>query len=76
MVCTCRAAILAAHAFKSLEKAVPSKLFSAESVSLPVNALLLLADMALIQDVGDCPSTEGQEETSDSRKQQCGLTST
>ena len=47
-----------------------------KSVSLPVNALLLLADMTLIQNVGDCPSTKGQEETSHSRKQQCGLMST
>ena len=41
--------------------------------ALPVNLVLLLGDMSLIQDVGGSASTERQEEAGNSWEQHCGL---
>ena len=40
---------------------------------LPVNLVLLLGDMRLVQDVGGSASTERQEEARNSWEKHCGL---
>ena len=44
--------------------------------ALPVNFVLLLGDMSLVQDVGGSASTERQEEAHNSWEKHCGLHST
>ena len=41
--------------------------------TLPVNIVLLLGDMSLVQNVGGSASTERQEEARNSWEQHCGL---